>query len=481
MRSLPWPIQSGQAMGALSRLLLLATPTVALAANAGPMPDGASGACPDRDCSRDTTLASSALSETEPAIDLLLQQALTHLKERDYAAARSRLLQAQPRISKTDPQFHEVLLLLGICAYRLHKLEQAEVELAQAAESTDQETRGQAGLFLSQVYAEQGAADQARRELSNAAGSLSLRESAERLLRQSRPHRLYLSLLVSPEYDANVPLTPLYVAGAGAGPWQSDARASMDGDVLFLASLGVRPLRYGLLLGNTISYRQQLRLSDFNLLLNSTWLHFSHLTANHRLRLSGAFSLAVLGPSFLYLDGAGRVQYRRRLHSQWGLSGTYEARYRDYRTAEFAALSGLVQSAQVELGFGLAPQPVSFGVGYQGLREQTQSPDSSTDLATATSAVQDFRAWVHGPLLWFRARLHSRVELSINSTFLHRLFDSGRVDLATYQDVNLQVALLPWLSGFVGGSVLYNASSEAFFHYVKPAASVGLLAYLGVL
>ena len=468
-------------MGARRLLLLLPALAIVATANAGPMPDGTAESCRDLDCDRRASAGSAAPTQPSAAADALLQQALLHLKGRDYVAARSALQQARARLDPSDPQVHEVLLLLGICAYRLNKLEQAEVELSQALESTDEETRGQAGLFLSQVYAEQGAADQARRELSNAAGSLALRESAERLLRQNRPHRLYVSLLVSPEFDANVPLTPLYVAGASAGPWQSDARGSMDGDVLFLASLGVRPLRFGLLLGNTISYRQQLRFSDYNLLLNSTWLNFSHLTANHRLRLSGAFSLAVLGPNFLFVDGAGRVQYRRRLHSQWGVSGTYEARYRDYRTSEFAALSGLVQSVQAELGFGLAPQPVSFGVGYQGLREQTQSPDPMTPASSALTPNQDFRAWVHGPLLWFRARLHPRVELSLSSTLLHRLFDGGRVDVATYQDINLQISLLPWLSTFAGGSVLYNASSEPFFHYVKPTASVGVLAHLGML
>lgn len=422
----------------------------------------------------------SAASDAPPArhaadidVDGQLRQALTLLKQRDYAAARAALLQAHAQLRRSDPRFFDTLLLLGICAYRLEKLDAAELELQQAAESSDSETRGQAAIFLAQVYAEQGASDQARRELSNAAGSLALRESAERLLRQNRPHRLHLSLLVSPEFDGNVPLSPLYLDGPSLPAWQRDPQASMDGDVLFLASVGVRPLRSGLLFGNTLSYRQQLQLTDFNLLLNSTWLQFSHLSATNRLRLSGALSLAVLGSSFMYLDGTARVQYRRRLRTQWGLSGTYEARYRDYRKVDFAALSGLSQTAQLELGFGLSPQPVSFGIGYQGLREQTQSPDADM--------TQDFRAWVHGPLLWLRARLHTRVELSLTSTLLHRLFDSGRVDYAIYQDINLQISMVSWLSAFVGGSVLFNQSSEPFFQYVKPSISIGLLAYIGML
>ena len=480
MRPLGWNIAKRGAttvVGVLSLCLTQPARAATPAANAGDVPAAAHpplAASPSHDTAAPSSASDAA---AQPAVasevDDRLRQALALLKQRSYEAARTALLQAHARLAAHDPRLHDTLLLLGICAYRLGQLEQAELELQQAAASSDPETQGQARIFLSQVYAEQGASDQARRELGNAAGSVALRESADRLLRQSRPHRLHLSLLLSPEFDGNVPLAPLYVDGPSFPAWQRDPRASMDGDVLFLASLGVRPLRAGLLVGNTFSYRQQVQLGDYNLLLNSTWLSFSHLTAKHRLRLAGALSFAMLGSSFLYVDGMARVQYRRRLRSQWGLSGTYEARYRDYHTADFAGLTGLSQTLQLELGWGLAPQPVSFGIGYQGLREQTQTPSAEQ--------TQDFRAWVHGPLLWLRARLHSRVELALTSTLLQRLFDRGRVDYAVYQDLNLNVAMLPWLSAFVGGSTLYNSSSDPFFQYIKPSVSVGLLMYLGLL
>lgn len=409
----------------------------------------------------------------QAGVNALLEQAVARMSSRDYAGARAYLLQALKTLPRDDARVYDTLLLSGICAYRLQQLEQAEVELQQAAESSDTETRAQARLFLAQVLSEQGATDQAQRELSQASSSVSLRDSAERLLRQRRPHRLHITLLVAPELDGNVPLSPLSVDAEQYPAWGRDPQASLDGDVLFLASLGLRPLRLGLLIGNTISYRQQVRFSDFNLLLNSTWVQFHHLTAVHRLRMSAALNVAALGASFLFLDGTARVQYRRRLHFQWGLAGTYEARYRDYRKAEFAALSGLSQSLQLELSYGLSPQPVSFGVGYQGLREQTHSP--------ASEAEQDFRAWVHGPLAWLRARLHSRLELSLGCTLLHRVFDRSRVDFALWSDVSLLVSISSWLSGYVAGSLLYNASSDPYFHYAKPTASLGFVAYLGVL
>lgn len=418
-------------------------------------------------------LNAGAVPAVQTAVDSLLDKALAAMRARDYAGARSSLLRAQRILPAGDPRTHDTMLLLGICAYRLGLLEQAEIELQAAAESSDGETRAQARILLSQVLAEQGATDQAQRELSQASGSVSLRESAERLLRQRRPHRLHITLLVAPELDGNVPLAPLDVEVAPFPAWRTDPQASLDGDVLLLASVGIRPLRQGLLVGNTLSYRQQFRLSEYNLLLNSTWLQFHHLTAVHRLRMSAALNVAALGASFLFVDGTARVQYRRRLHLQWGLSGSYEARYRDYRKSEFGALSGLSQSLQLELSYGVSPQPVSFGLGYQGLREQTQSPLSESE--------PDFRAWVHGPLAWLRARLSSRVELALSSTLLHRVFDRSRIDFALWGDVNLLLSISSWLSGYVAGSVLYNSSNDAYFDYVKPTASLGFVAYLGVL
>lgn len=441
-----------------------------------PLMGGLALLCVPRSGLASTALATSdagAVPDRAATADALIGQALALLKQRDYAAARGHLQRAHKLLAPGDPRFHDALLLLGISAYRLGQLDQAELELQSAAESADPETRAQARLFLGQVLSDAGATDQAQRELSQATGSLSLRDSAERLLQKRRPHRLYLTLLVAPELDGNVPLTPLYVDVPPLPAWQRDSQASLDGDLLSLFSIGLRPLRSGLLLGNTISYRQQFRLSEYNLLLNSTWVQFHHLTAVHRLRLQATLNVAVLGGGFLFVDGAGRVQYRRRLQKKWGLSGTYEAHYRDYHKVDFAALSGLSQSLQAELSYGLSPQPVSFGLGYQGLREQTQTPGDVSD--------QDFRAWAHGPLAWLRASLHSRLELSLSSTLLHRVFDSSRVDFALWSDVNLLLSVNPWLSSYLAGSLLYNSSSDPFFHYVKPSASLGFVAYLGLL
>lgn len=412
----------------------------------------------------------------QDAIDGLLAGALPLFRAQQYDAARALLLRALQALTAGDARFADAQLLAGICAYRRADLDAAEAHLRLAAAHGGDDTRASARIFLALVFSEQGAADQARTELGTAAGTPSLRDTAERLLRRTRAHRLQITLMVSPEFDGNVPLTPLYGDATGLQPGLVAAPgASMDGDVLFLASLGVRPTAGGLLFGNTLSYRQQLRLTDYDFLLDSTWLQYGYFTPNDRLRLSTALNVAMLGTTLLHVEGQARVAYRRRIRGKLGTSAAYDVRYRDYRAADYTQLSGLVQSLQVDLGWGIAPQPVSMGIGYQGLREQTQTPEAALPIES------DFRAWGHGPLVWLRARLHTRVELGLSATFVHRLFDSGRVDHALYGDLSLNVALTGWLSTFLGGTVVYNHSSFSAYHFFKPTASAGLALYFGLL
>jgi hypothetical protein len=282
-----------------------------------------------------------------------------------------------------------------------------------------------------------------------------------------------LSLFVSPEYDGNVPLSPLDMDSPSFPAWRSKPGASMDGDVLMLASLLVRPLPSGrgLSLGNTLSYRQQFLLGEYNLLLDSTSISYGYFGAANWFRAAATFSFALLGGSTLYLEGDAKAAYRRRLAGKLGLLFNYHARYRNYRNPDYAPLTGLTQSLQLDLGWGTAPQPVSIGVSFQAIREETQTP-TETD-------PTDYRAWAFGPSLWMRARLHKRVELAVSSTFLHRIFDSTRVDNALLSDLNLNITLTSWLETFLGSTFIFNGSSDPQFHYFKPAVSAGLAAYFG--
>jgi tetratricopeptide (TPR) repeat protein len=402
-----------------------------------------------------------------------LQRALILFKEKEYARAIPLLEEAL-----RDPeQRPDAVLLLGISRYRTSELTQAEKLLREAARSPDPAVRDAAQLFLGLVYDDLGATDQAHAELDRAARSPAFAASAQRLLSQRRSHRLQISLLVAPEYDGNVPLTEY-------PSWRASPADSSDADFLFLGAISARPFRFGLSFGNTTTYRQQITLRSYSLLLNSTWLGYSYAGPRDRVRAVATLGYSMLGSSSLYVDFDGRIHYRRALRSQLGIAAGYELRHRDYLNAEYEFLTGQTHTGQLELGWGTSPMPILFNLGYQVLRDQLRPPES------AMTAAEDFRSWAHGPLLRGRARLHERVELSLTSTFLHRVFDhvpeeaeegGRRVDLSLTVDASLTVRFGGYFEAFLGGSFIYNNSNKALFHYLKPSAYLGIAAYFGLL
>lgn len=408
--------------------------------------------------------------------DTALERGIAQFKERQFAAAVQSLNQARP-----EPGLRAaVLLMLGICHYRLGDLSRAEPLLRQVIREGDAEEQASARVFLGLLFQEQGAVDQARAEFGRVVGTPTLRDSARNLLQQNRPHRLLFTLLVSPEYDGNVPLT-------GYAAWSANPKASSDGDVLFLGAISVRPFSVGFTFGNTLSYRQQFQNMDYSLLLNSTWLGYSYLGQSDRFRVVATLNYALLGDSTLYLEGDARLSYRRRLWSKLGLALSYDGRYRDYRNASFLPLSGFIQALRTELVWGLAPQPVNAGIGYQAIREQTRTP-TEQDIT-----IEDYRAWAHGPTLFLRAGLHPRLELSFYGTYLQRIFDYvpgpelpleqgiGREDHVLSGDLSLNLRFTDWLELFVGSTLIYNDSNKAPFKYFKPTAYLGLAVFLGLL
>lgn len=413
-----------------------------------------------------------AAQSTDPQSDL--ERGLALFQQRRFADAA----QALEKVRRDPALRTEVLLLLGICYYRQADLSRAEPLLQQVVREGDAEEQASARVFLGLLFQEQGAVDQARSELGRVVGTPTLRDSAQLLLSQSRPHRLLFTIMLSPEFDGNVPLTDY-------ATWSANPTTSSDGDMLFLGSVSARPFSFGLHLGNTLSYRQQFQQTAYNLLLNSTWLGYNYLGSADRFRVTTTFHYALLGDSTLYLDGDAKLSYRRRLRGKLGLTLSYHGHYRDYRNPDFLSLSGYFQTLQTELGFGISPQPVSAGLGYQAVREQTRPPDAEDALS------YDYRAWAHGPLAWLRARLHQRVELMVYALFLHRVFDAipdpsaedsaRRVDLALHTDLSLNFHLTSWLDLFVGNTLIYNHSNKAPFLYFKPTANLGLAGYFGVL
>lgn len=397
----------------------------------------------------------------------LVARALAHFQARRYAAALPLLEAARA----AQPADLSVLLLLGVSYARLGQADRAEPLLQTVALRAEPDDQAAARVFLSIIYRDQGAADRAQLELNKAAGqSRSLGPSVHGLLQGLQPHLISGSALIACEFDGNVPLTSLT-------SWPSSG--SSDGDLLFIGALTVRPSkRVGVYFTDTFSYRQQFQLQDYNLLLNTTTAGYGYFGTRHRVRISLSFSPAVLGGQMLYLEGAWRASYRINVIEKLGVTVSYDGRYRDYLRSEYDALSGPTHTLQTELGWGVLPNPISLGLGFQVVRDDlsARTPVMAPD---GTLASDDFRAWAFGPTLRLRARLHRRVELGIIGALLRRRFDyvlpSGeqRFDWEASADLSINIEVKRWLDVFVGSLNLYNGSTDANYSYFKPNVYVG--------
>lgn len=426
--------------------------------------------------------AQGALAQTEhsgPHDEL--GEALALVKSQKYAQAipllRATLASAE---FQTEKVRKEVALLLGICLFREHDFRSAEPLLREAAQSTEPKTRDSARIFLGLLLDEQDAFGEAQTQLGKVSGSQTFGGAAQTLLSRRRPNRILVSLLVAPEYDGNVRLTD-------TANWYVKPDSSSDGDVLFLASLGFRPFSFPLTFGNAISYRQQLTLRDYSLLLNSTWLGYSYAGSRHRFRVHGSMNFAWLGGSYLFWDVLGQLNYRLRIHSELGVALKYDVRQRSFAPAEYQSFSGQIHDGLVEVSYGTSPKPVLFGMGYELLREHLAPPLSPL------SPIDDYRAWAHGAKLRLQVRLHKRVEWSLQAQYLRRQFDyipgpeetgaegSPRQDHFFSTETTFSIRFAEYFEAFFGASFTVNDSNWAVFSYQKPTAFAGLSTHFGFL
>lgn len=372
-----------------------------------------------------------------------------------------------------------MLLLLGICYARLGDDTRAEPLLRAVTATGTDEDKAAARLFLGILYRDQGATDRAGTELAAAAQSPRLRSGVDGLLTGLRPHLLSATLIVSPEYDGNVPLTSL-------SAWRADPGASSDGDLLLLGSLTLRPsARLGLYFSNTLSYRQQFRFQDYNLLTNNTTAGYAYSGSRHRLRASLGLAPIVLGGDLLSLEVAWKAAYRVNLVKKLGVGLSYDGRYRSYRMAIFDAYTGHTHTLSLELSHGTRPDPLTITLAVQGVRDAlgARPPLAQPD---GTLVSDDFRAWAVGPALRLRARLHARVELALAASLLRRRFDDDtatlgrRWDWELATDASLSIEANRWLDVFLGTAVGYVDSTDAAFSFVKPVVYLGVLGHFSV-
>ncbi|MSP61562.1 MAG: tetratricopeptide repeat protein [Myxococcales bacterium] len=400
------------------------------------------------------TVASAAPQPQGPSP---LERGIARFRERDFAGALPDLEVAHAAF----PRDADIALLLGIALYRTGRSDDALPLLQVAAASPDEETGAAARIFLGLIADESGAADTSRALLLAAAGSRSsaLADSGRALLDRAAPHRLAVTLLLRPEFDSNVTLLPS-MATAGT-PGQA------DGSLLFLAALSFRPLRsIGLLLEAVASYRQQLRLLDYDLFAHTLAARYLYRGTRDRFFAEYAFELVTLGSALLDLGHLLQTSYRRALYRDVGVAARYTFRHRTYLPAGYAAFTGPSHSGALEASFGTPQRPLQVDLGYLLLRESTADP-----LYSATG---------HGARLNARARFASRYDLALTASVIARAFDrdtsasAARSDVQLSCEISLAIELNRWLGVIAGASAQRNLSSSADFDYLKVTAWAGV-------
>ncbi len=398
-------------------------------------------------------------AEPAPLERATLERAIDRFAARDFEGALPFLRAARAR----DPADLDVALLLGIACVRTGRFDEALPPLRAAEGSPDAETRAAAGIFLAVVRNERGQVDAARSLLTEVASSPSppLAEAGRALLGRTAPRLLSLSLLVRPEFDSNVPLQPATVP-AGAPSMAQTA----DGDLLLLAAASLRPIRsIGLSLDETAAWRQQFRLTDYDLFVNDLAARYAWIGARDRVGLSYDFELMTLGRSLYGLGHVANASYRRALWRDLGVAARYTFRYRDYLAADYAGFTGPSHTGQLAASFGAPDRPVEVEAGVVALREDTAEPGySATGLGGTLSA---------------HVRVPRRLDVALAVSTVARDFDpqpgeAARRDVQLAADLSVAIDLATWIGLVLGASMLRNFSNVADFDYSKVTAWAGV-------
>ncbi len=394
-------------------------------------------------------------ASAENAGAAVLDRGVAAFRRKAYAEAAQDL----ERAHAADPADDDVTLLLGIADYYIGRESDAESLLEAAIQSRDEETAAGAQIFLGLIASERGDVDAAR-SLFDAVSGCSSPELARRgryLLRRSTPRPLTLALWARTEFDSNVSVLPLT-----ANPNGSEV-SDPDFDALVLASATFRPWSdLGISIRETASYRQQLRLYDFDIFSNTLTAGYDYLGSWNRFGLSEAFQVMTLGPSLYTLASVAEAKYRRRVAGDFGVALDYAFRYATYYPPDYAPYTGPYQTGILDLSWGTPDQPLEVDLGAVGVREVT-----TTD--------PDFTAWGGGGRLYGRARLGGRTDLEVAVWAIGRTFDAvPRQDLQLYGDLSLAIDLSSHFTLVLGATVLRNASTDSNFDYLKWTGYVGL-------
>ena len=384
-----------------------------------------------------------------------LERGLARFQAGDYAAAIAPLRAAHA----AAPEDLDTSLLLGISYYRCDDVARARPLLVAAAGSPDPETRDSARIFLGLLADATGDADAALGYYDSVArGSTSLAASGRELLDRGRGDRFVAGLVIRPELDSNVALLPATATAAGGD--------AADRDLFVLADLHLRPFPgVGLVLDETLAYRKQAELTEFDMGSSASGLTWSRRGAAYRAGLGYHVDLSMLGGALLQVGQTVDASARRAIAGSFGVAASYQLVVRTLYPDAYAGYSGMVHTGTARLSWLADVWELELGAVVG--REATDDP--------ALSAV------AAGGQLAARLRL-GRADLRAFARATDRRYDAaaqGRRDLQVRADASLYVELTAHVGAVVGGALLDDRSNVMDDGYVKWTGYLGVVVATG--
>ena len=364
-----------------------------------------------------------------------LERGTERFEAGDFAGAIEPLEQARAA-APADP---DTALLLGIAYYRTGKSDAARPLLEQAEARGDADAKASARVFLGLIADAGGDSERARSYFSLVAASpTELRASGRLLLDRSGAERWSVVAILRPGYDSNVALLPATAARGGQGA---------DADMTLIAAITGRPsLELPIVLDETLAYRKQAELSDYDMLSDSLGATATFASEHDRGTLAYHFEAALLGGGRYELGHVAEATYR---HDVVGARYTFAAR--DYAQDAYSGYSGFEHTGVLEAYWHeLSAGPVI-------------DRDSTTDPTLAATS--------------FGGRIDARERNFRGSAFvLDRRFDEmARVDVQARVDGAFFLDLSPSLGAVLGASFVRNASTTPDFDYTKWTVFAGLV------
>lgn len=380
-----------------------------------------------------------------------LERGVARFQAGEFTAAIAPLAAAHA----ADPSDLDTALLLGIAYYRCNDTVRARPLLIAAERSSDPETRDSARIFLGLLADAAGDADEALGYYNTVArGSSGLAQSGQELLDRGRGARFTAGLVVRPELDSNVPLLPATAAPAGG--------STSDRDLFLLADLHLRPFdSFGLVIDETLAYRKQAELTDFDMGSSVSGLTWGHRGALYRAAVGYHVDLSMLGGVRYQLGQTIDAGARRAIAGSFGVAASYQLAMRTLYPDAYAGYTGATQTGTARLSWLAASWELELGaiVG----REDTDDPTLS--------------ALSGGGQLAARLRLGA-ADLRMFARATDRRYDDaamGRRDVQLRLDASIYVDLASHLGGVLGTTLLDNRSNTMDDSYVKWTGYLGVV------